>query len=152
MRLADDVFRTVVASTPLVSIDLVVENSVGEVLLGLRTNRPAKGYWFVPGGRILKNETLDAAFTRLAHEELGLEAHRAGARLLGICEHLYPDSVFGDEPSTHYVVIGYSLCADLDLKSLPKGQHRSYRWWPKAEISSSDQVHANTRAYLQSLR
>ena len=27
-----------------------------------RTNRPAQGYWFVPGGRVQKDETLEAAF------------------------------------------------------------------------------------------
>ena len=51
-------FTEVIDRTPLVSIDLVVENEKGEILFGLRKNRPAKDYWFVPGGRILKNETL----------------------------------------------------------------------------------------------
>ena len=36
-------FNVVVASTPLVAIDLVVKNSRGEALLGLRLNRPAYG-------------------------------------------------------------------------------------------------------------
>ena len=43
-----ETFKTVVASTPLVSIDLIVRNRQGQVLLGLRTNRPAQGGWFVP--------------------------------------------------------------------------------------------------------
>ena len=63
--LSQEVFTTVIDSTPLISIDLVVENEHGELLFGLRNNRPARGFWFVPGGRILKNETLDAAFERL---------------------------------------------------------------------------------------
>lgn len=58
MWLSGDTFRMVVASAPLVSIDLVVENSAGELLLGERLNRPAQGFWFVPGGRVQKNETL----------------------------------------------------------------------------------------------
>lgn len=51
-------FETVVASTPLISIDLLVKNKKGEYLLGLRNNRPAQGYWFVPGGRIQKTKHL----------------------------------------------------------------------------------------------
>ncbi|HGU2589280.1 TPA: NUDIX domain-containing protein, partial [Escherichia coli] len=47
-------FATIVRSTPLISIDLIVENEFGEILLGKRINRPAQGYWFVPGGRVLK--------------------------------------------------------------------------------------------------
>jgi colanic acid biosynthesis protein WcaH len=51
--LDDTTFKTVIASTPLISIDLVVKNTKGEYLLGYRNNRPAQGFWFVPGGRIL---------------------------------------------------------------------------------------------------
>jgi colanic acid biosynthesis protein WcaH len=69
--LEKQVFTTVIDSTPLVSIDLLVENTDGKVLLGYRNNRPAKGYWFVPGGRILKDESMDDAFKRLTLAELG---------------------------------------------------------------------------------
>lgn len=152
MRLEEGLFRAVVASTPLVSIDLVVENSRGEILLGLRRNRPAQGYWFVPGGRIVKNETLDNAFRRLTEVELGRRLERADARLLGVYEHLYDDSVFGDEPDTHYVVLGYHLKLDCELDGLPQQQHNDYRWWPEAEMAGSELVHVNSRAYLPALK
>ena len=48
MFLRQEDFATVVRSTPLVSLDFIVENSRGEFLLGKRTNRPAQGYLFVP--------------------------------------------------------------------------------------------------------
>jgi hypothetical protein len=48
MFLSQEDFATVVRSTPLISIDLIVENERGEFLLGKRTNRPAQGFWFVP--------------------------------------------------------------------------------------------------------
>lgn len=54
MFLRHEDFATVVRSTPLISIDLIVENAHGEFLLGKRLNRPAQGYWFVPGGRVQK--------------------------------------------------------------------------------------------------
>ncbi|ELL8702496.1 GDP-mannose mannosyl hydrolase, partial [Escherichia coli] len=54
MFLRQEDFATVVRSTPLVSLDFIAENSRGEFLLGKRTNRPAQGYWFVPGGRVQK--------------------------------------------------------------------------------------------------
>jgi len=52
--LEKSVFTTVIDSTPLVSIDLVIENTDGKILLGYRNNRPAKGYWFVPGEEFRK--------------------------------------------------------------------------------------------------
>lgn len=43
---------------PLVSIDLMIKNAQDQMLWGRRNNRPAQGYWFVPSGRICKNEGL----------------------------------------------------------------------------------------------
>ncbi len=151
MHLPADVFQTVVVSTPLVSIDLVVENGCGEILLGLRNNRPAQGCWFVPGGRILKHESLDAAFTRLVRDELGVKASRTSACFLGVYEHFYSDSVFGEAPDPYYVVLIYHLPHVLDLSSLPSAQHHDYRWWPQVEMAASDRVHSNSRVYLTAM-
>lgn len=155
MFLDYETFRSIVSCTPLVSIDLVIQNRRGDVLLGHRLNRPAQGAWFVPGGRILKNETMDTAFSRLTLEELGESAERSEARLLGAYEHFYSDSVFAasDEgPDTHYIVLAYQLVLD-DEKTLqlPRAQHDCYRWWSLIEMQASEQVHANTRAYLTAL-
>ncbi|KMM80729.1 GDP-mannose mannosyl hydrolase [Pseudomonas deceptionensis] len=156
MWLSNELFRSVVDSTPLISIDLVVQNSKGECLLGQRLNRPAQGNWFVPGGRILKNETLDAAFDRLTLEELGKASQRSHASFLGVYEHFYADSVFaapGQGPDTHYVVLAYQLILGADdTLHPPHAQHDAYRWWSQAEMQTCEQVHANTRAYLDALR
>lgn len=151
--LDDATFRTVVASTPLVSIDLVVRREDGHVLLGLRNNRPAQGFWFVPGGRVRKNETLDSAFLRLTLNELGFEVQRRQAHFLGVYEHLYEDSVFGSKleaPSTHYVVLGYQLDVSEQLEdTLPLEQHTDYRWLEQQAILEADDVHENTKAYFR---
>ncbi len=46
-----DTFKTIIDTTPLVSIDLLLRNAQGQILVGKRVNRPAQGFWFVPGGR-----------------------------------------------------------------------------------------------------
>ncbi|MFM9587755.1 NUDIX domain-containing protein, partial [Streptomyces caniscabiei] len=76
-----------------------------QVLLGRRTNRPAKGYWFVPGGRIYKDETFDQAFRRLTKIELGQEYSMETSQFLGPYQHLYTDNFSGSDFSTHYVVL-----------------------------------------------
>ncbi len=95
MWLSDETFKSIIQHTPLISIDLIVRNEAGEVLLGKRVNAPAKSYWFVPGGRVRENETLDDAFVRLVKEELGIESGitRADAKFLGLYEHFYDDNV-----------------------------------------------------------
>lgn len=150
MWLGDEVFRTVVGATPLVAMDLVVRDAAGRVLLGLRRNRPAQGCWFVPGGRIRKGETLDAAFARLSRDELGLPLKRQQARLLGVYEHFYDDSVFGPAgPATHYVVLAHECHLPASAApTLPQAQHSAYRWWTPADLLASAEVHAHTKAYL----
>ena len=146
-------FRTVVSATPLVSIDLVVRRADGKILLGLRNNRPAQGFWFVPGGRIRKGETLDAAFARLTQTELGVESARCECRLLGVYEHLYADSVFGEgdnAPSTHYVVLGHELPWHASAKAcLPQEQHSQFRWFDPVEALNANDVHRYTKNYIR---
>ncbi|MGG4675518.1 GDP-mannose mannosyl hydrolase [Providencia sp. Me1] len=147
-RLALDTFKTIVASTPLVSIDLVICNSKNQALLGLRNNRPAQGYWFVPGGRICKDETFDIAFQRLTVDELGIDYNINDAKFIGHYQHLYQDNFSDDNFSTHYVVLGYLIKEDLDLNKLPLEQHRNYQWWNIDELLNSSEVHDNTKAYF----
>ena len=75
-----DTFKTIIASTPLISIDLIIRNKNGDVLLGKRINRPAQGFWFVPGGRVLKDESFALAFKRLIKVELDMFARRLHLR------------------------------------------------------------------------
>lgn len=59
---------------PIPCVDLIVVNESGEILLAKRTNKPAQGEWWFPGGRVYYLETrLDAAVRKL-REECGLEA------------------------------------------------------------------------------
>ncbi|MFH4484129.1 GDP-mannose mannosyl hydrolase [Vibrio diabolicus] len=148
MHLALNTFKIVVESTPLVSIDLVVRNKQGHVLLGERTNRPAHGYWFVPGGRILKDETFEQAFKRLTKIELGTELTLSEAKFIGPYEHHYDDNFSGAGFSTHYVVLGYEVTLNIDTGDLPKEQHGAYKWWSVDELLASKWVHQNTKDYF----
>lgn len=152
-----DTFKTVIDKTPLISIDLVVRNAAGEVLLGQRLNRPAQGFWFVPGGRILKDESLADAFKRLTLNELGIELEIISARYLGLYEHFYPDSIFTDEDkgiavSTHYVVNGFEVvlpsAEKLTNGDLPDEQHDAYQWFSEGDLMASDQVHVHSKWYF----
>jgi colanic acid biosynthesis protein WcaH len=121
----------VVKNAPLVSIDLVIVGDDGRILVGKRTNEPALGTWFVPGGRVDKDETLDAAFARIAMDELGPgDWRRTDATPLGVFEHFYSTNFTGsDDTGTHYVVIAYAINADnVRLDHLPLDQHSDFEW------------------------
>jgi colanic acid biosynthesis protein WcaH len=145
-----ETFRLVVRSAPLVSIDLIVPDRQGRYLLGRRTNRPARGSWFVPGGRVLKDERLDAAFLRLTLAELGRPIERAAATFHGVYEHLYDDNAGGDDFSTHYVVLAHALPPmELELGALPREQHADYRLAARDELCADPAVHPYTRRYFE---
>ncbi|WP_220721010.1 GDP-mannose mannosyl hydrolase [Agarivorans litoreus] len=142
-----ETFKTVVKHTPLVSIDLIVRNSRGQVLLGKRKNRPAKDYWFVPGGRILKDESFANAFSRLIKQELGLD--QADHVFKGIYQHFYEDNFSIEDFSTHYVVLAYELSSSDGLSNLPEEQHAEYRWFDESELLASSSVHEHCKWYFQ---
>lgn len=145
--LANNVFETIVTNTPLISIDLLVENEQGEFLLGLRKNRPAQGYWFVPGGRVLKNESLDQAFKRLTKLELGLELERNQVDFKGVYEHFYQNSVFDEHSSTHYIVLAHKVKLLSRSVKLDENQHSDYQWVDPGELSKV-KVHKYTIDYF----
>ena len=144
-------FVELLRGLPLVSVDLVLVRGGTEILLGLRTNRPAQGSWFVPGGRILKDEPRADALKRGAARELGI-ANIAGLKpqLLGVFEHFYPDCFAGDiGVSTHYVVIAHRIDVPLGFEVPGRdNQHAELRWWPIAEATANTDVHRYTRDYL----
>ncbi len=149
-KLTNEDFKLIVRNTPLVSIDLILENPAGEILLGWRNNRPAKGYWFVPGGRVMKDEKFPDAFKRIANAETGLDLSLEDSIFLGVYEHIYPDENFSGDPTfgTHYVVVSYRIKLSETPKSLPHEQHTDY-WWASLDLILEDpNVHDNTRNYF----
>ena len=138
-------FKTVINSTPLVSIDLLVKKE-NKFLLGKRINKPAKDYLFSIGGRVFKNETIDNAMMRIAKDELNIEL-KLTPRFLGVFEHFYDDSIYQDL-STHYVNLAYEI--ELQEKSnLPTEQHSEYQWLTIKELLKSKQVHKYVKDYFK---
>lgn len=142
-------FLSAVMNVPLVSVDLILRASDNRILLGQRRNRPAQGFWFVPGGRILKDERLADALVRVVRRELGAMVPVEGWRNMGIYEHLYSDNFAGaDGISTHYVVLPHRLDLDSEVALESDDQHEALRWFSVDELMAHDAVHPYTKAYF----
>ena len=143
------VFAQVVKHAPLVSIDLILQDPRGRIFLGYRRNQPAKGKWFVPGGRIRKGERLDQALHRIVREELGVGSISSAVEFVGVFEHFYEDNFASEaDYGTHYVVLAHRFILETPLANLPPAQHSEYRWWDLAELIESPEVHPYTKAYF----
>lgn len=140
----------VVERAPLVSIDLIVRDPRDRVLLGMRNNEPARGFWFTPGGAIRKGERLDAAFTRITQAELGVALTRGSANLHGVYEHHYATN-FAGAPNigTHYVVLAHELAALKALAQLPTDQHRTWSWMTTQDLLAAPDVHLYVKDYFR---
>jgi colanic acid biosynthesis protein WcaH len=143
-----ETFKTIIKHTPLISIDLIVSDQKGRILLGKRNNRPAQGYWFVPGGRILKGESMSVAYKRLTLNELGVEFDIVNAQLIGPFEHFYEDNVSVEDFSTHYIALGYRLIVDQNSLELPTEQHNQYKWMSEEQLLNDSYVHKHSRWYF----
>ncbi|MDO6739225.1 GDP-mannose mannosyl hydrolase [Wenyingzhuangia sp. 2_MG-2023] len=148
-RLPEKIYTEVVKNTPLISIDLIIEDTMGNILLGYRLNNPAKHTWFVPGGIIRKNEAFVEAFQRIAIAELGFSINLTEATYVGLYEHLYSTNFADtDDFGTHYIVNAFHIKIKQKNTALPKAQHSEYWWASKEELVAHKDVHTNTKNYF----
>ena len=143
-------FLQIVDATPLVSIDLIIRNETNQVLLGKRVNRPAQNFWFVPGGRIRKNERVREAYARISDAELGVPLPFNEADFIGVYDHIYEDNFAGKNGiNTHYVVLAYACQLKSGGVLKPDAQHEELIWWDMADLIANASVHENTKAYFR---
>ena len=104
--LSREKYYDVISQTTLTSIDLILYFN-GKILLGYRKNNPAKNFWFTPGNRTGKMETIKQGFERLIENELGLDKNIIPfekSKLLGVYDHIHNNNFKDNTFGTHYVV------------------------------------------------
>lgn len=147
--LSNDEFKSIIKLTPLIAFDMIIEYD-NKILLGKRINEPAKGFYFIPGGRILKNETLALACKRLTQVELGFEINFNKFIFHMNTEHIYDNNFFNDEFKTHYVCLcyKYQLNKEEYQKININSQHEETKWMSIKELLGNKYVHQNTKNYF----
>lgn len=141
-RIPDDVWAEVVKHMPIPSVDLVVRCTDG-ILLAKRQNEPAKGQWFVPGGRVRKGEHLTETVERVAQEELGVAV--SIEKRLGTYDHLYDTSDVNESGGKHYVANGFLVSPETESFFLD-AQHSSFSIF---EVDSLPDLHPYVEAYIR---
>lgn len=87
-----DLYNQILANVPIACVDVAVVSN-GSVLLVKRNDPPAKGDWWVPGGRVRKGEMRKATARRKALEELGIDCHVGP--VVYTAETIFPDGPHG---------------------------------------------------------
>jgi len=134
MMLSNADYKKVMETMPVICIDCLVQNEAGEFLLVKRQNEPLKGEFWVPGGRLLRNERLEEAVHRKMREELGVDVEII--KNLGFFEEFFDKTAQNAEGGFHavsflYLVRPLGNCITLDCQSSEWGWFKSipHRLW-----------------------
>lgn len=142
-------YQTIIRLAPLVTIDLIVRNPEGKVWLGRRRNQPAKGTWFVPGGRITKGESRAAAFARITLAELGMGRKLGKATFLGAYDQFFTDNFFEQEGfGTHCISLAYEFSWGEKGDPRSTAQHAECGWFTVDQVLKLELVHLDTKGYF----
>ena len=147
-------FSELVQKAPLIAIDLcIIKNR--SILLGKRLNNPAKNWFFVPGGRVLKNEKIKDTTNRILEEETSLRFKDDIylVSFLGVFEHFYNDNFLDNKDfNTHYITIAYLIDYKNLVKIDPKKkseQHSEYLWLNSHNNDNKNIfIHKYAKSYL----
>lgn len=144
-------FLNVINKTPLCSIDILIKVK-NKYLFGLRKNRPAKNYYFVPGGRIFKNENYKLTIKRILKNELGLSIKNSKYKIIGIYNNIYKDNVFSVRKiNTHYFVCAIMIKFEKKIKIKKDNQHDKFIFQTKSEALKNKQIHKFSKIYLKDI-
>lgn len=126
----ESLYKKIQEVLPICCVDIVILNKKKQFLLLKRNNEPAKGLWWIPGGRILKGELIEKAVLRKAKEETGLDVKIK--KMMGVKETIFKKGVFGK--SVHTINIIFLVLAKKDNVKMDK-QNSEYKWFAKIEKS-----------------
>jgi colanic acid biosynthesis protein WcaH len=90
--ISPELYDQILRSVPIACVDVGIVWG-GGVLLVQRSDPPARGQWWVPGGRVLKGEKMRETARRKAREEVGLDCHVGP--IVHTAETIFPDGPDG---------------------------------------------------------
>ena len=128
-----ELYQQILENMPICCVDLVIYHH-GKVLLGLRKNEPLKNQWCIPGGRLLKNERLEAAVKRKAQEEVGLGVDII--KQVGSYEIFFDKGPFPLKTGIHDIAVVFLVKPKTKNPMVQLESHQSkYQWFDNIDES-----------------
>jgi len=133
MWIEDETYRIILEKMPIPTVDGIVLHE-GQYLLLKRNNVPAKGQWWLPGGRVRKGESLEQAVKREVFEETGLKCGVLSQ--VGVTNMIFPEC--------HTISIYFLMESEgRDVKM--NDEHSEYRWVSTLPEDSHDYLRGMIR-------
>ncbi len=127
-------YKKILEHVPIACVDLVIAHK-NKVLLVLRNKSPAKGNWWLVGGRVLKGESLEDAAARKALEEVGLKV--SIERKIGFYDTIFEDGPFPDlKTGVHTINVCFlARCVDEEPQIKIDKTSDHFKWIDKIDSS-----------------
>lgn len=120
----EKLYREFLERMPLACVDVAIVYR-GRVLLVKRKDAPARGQWWVPGGRVWKGEMMRGTAARKALEEVGIECH------IGPIVHT-AETIFDDGPggiAVHSInACFFAYPVESTARAKLDRHHASHKW------------------------
>lgn len=139
-HIPDELYKEILKVIPFVCVDIVIKNG-DTFLLAKRLNKPAQGQWFFPGGRVIKNEELEAAAHRKLKQETGLSG--VIEKVLGVDSTMFSDGPYGD--SIHSVNVVFLVTPTDPDTIILNNQNGAYQWYTHID----DSWHPYVKKFLE---
>ena len=138
-KIPEEEYKKILEKMPICCVDLVI-NHAGKVLLVWRNNKPAKDKWWLPGGRVFKNERIIDAALRKGMEEVGIKVKIE--KQIGVLETIFDDCPFPDlKTGVHTINVVYLARPEDDNPKIKIDQTiGKYRWIDHIEEELDDYV------------
>lgn len=125
MLVSNKLYKQFAQNFPIICVDgIIVQN--GKYLLVKRQNEPLKEEWWIPGGRLYKDETLEKGFRRKIKEETGLDV-RVVARI-GFYEESFKLNDLGIDSKHTISIVFIATPIDPSQKIKLDKQSSEYKW------------------------
>lgn len=120
----DECYATIQKKMPIATVDAIIFHK-DKFLLMKRNDSPVKGEWWIPGGRIFKNESIEDAVKRKVFEETGLQCKII--EQLGVINQIFPEC--------HTISIFYLVESNRNDVKL-NTEHSDYKWVSELPVNS----------------
>ena len=123
-----DIYAKIVEQIPILCVDLVIEREDGHFLTVKRVNEPLKDEFWVPGGRVMRNEKLLDAAKRIAKQEIGFIIDDLW--FYGMYEGFFKKSAANMKSGIHTVSAVFSFKVGINRATRVEldEQSSSYKW------------------------
>ena len=130
--LGEEKFLEISSVTPIVNVDLLIQNSLGETLLVWRNDKFHTGWHFI-GGVLRNNESLSSRIKKVASDELNVDLQIVTGPI-ELNEMIFPQNNYRN----HFLSFLYNCKVksnfNMNLKYLESGtpNHGEWKWFKHA--------------------